>query len=133
MTTQRNEEVTHQAILALDEGLSDRFIELDPNGYFLIKVDLITKQIVVEHFSNDLDDIGRAVDPETGELLSCKGSKKRVPLSVFRASSAKQMGIQLTEGGPPCPITRLDHALYMGRELQRAQECLITGEEYVQD
>ncbi len=121
------------AILKLDEELSQRFIALDPSGYFLIKVDFVTSEIVVEHFSNDLDDLGRAVDPETGELLSCIGGRPRTPRAIFRAISAKQMGIQLTEGDSSFPISCIDHALYMGRELQRAENCLIEGKPYVQD
>ena len=30
-------------------------------------------------------------------------------------------------------ISEVSHALYLGSELQRAQNCLISGEEYVQD
>jgi dihydropteroate synthase len=38
----------------------------------------------------------------------------------------------LTEG-EAVPLSRLDHALYLGRELQKAERCLDTGEPYVQD
>ncbi|WP_414153622.1 DUF4346 domain-containing protein [Prochlorococcus sp. MIT 1341] len=117
----------------LDDELSKRFISLDPRGYFLIRVDYAACQIIVEHYSNNLDDRGRAVDPETGELLACRGGEPRKPIASYRAISAKQMGIKLTEGEKPYPLGRLDHALYMGRELQRAENCLVTGEEYVQD
>ncbi|MCF8135408.1 MAG: DUF4346 domain-containing protein, partial [Synechococcus lacustris] len=30
-------------------------------------------------------------------------------------------------------ISKLDHALYLGRELQRAEACLENGNDYVQD
>ena len=30
-------------------------------------------------------------------------------------------------------ISDISHALYMGRELMRAKQCLITGDEYKQD
>ena len=43
------------------------------------------------------------------------------------------MGIQLTEGDGPHPVSRLDHALYLGRELQKAEQCLRDGSTYVQD
>ncbi|MBJ7252782.1 MAG: DUF4346 domain-containing protein, partial [Acetobacteraceae bacterium] len=33
----------------------------------------------------------------------------------------------------PHPLTCLDHALYLGRELQRAQACLEQKIEYIQD
>jgi dihydropteroate synthase len=31
------------------------------------------------------------------------------------------------------PLSRLDHALYLGRELQKAELCLEQGIDYVQD
>ncbi|MEC9029342.1 MAG: DUF4346 domain-containing protein, partial [Cyanobacteriota bacterium] len=39
----------------------------------------------------------------------------------------------LTEGQGPYPLSKLDHALYLGRELQRAESCLLSGTPYVQD
>jgi dihydropteroate synthase len=38
----------------------------------------------------------------------------------------------LTEGDR-VPLSRLDHALYLGRELQKAELCLERGEPYIQD
>ena len=133
MSTASTSKDNDHEIGSLDDELSKRFIALDPSGYFLVKVDLYRKEIVVEHYSNDLDDLGRAIDPKTGEILACKGSGPRKPLTVFRAKSAKHMGIQLSEGEPPYPISKIDHAMYMGRELQRAEACLKSGSEYIQD
>jgi dihydropteroate synthase len=39
----------------------------------------------------------------------------------------------LTEGEGPHPISCLDHALYLGRELQKAEFSLEHGSEYIQD
>ncbi len=117
----------------IDDSLSQRFIALDSNGYFLVKLDREAQEIVAEHFSNDIDDLGRAIDPETGKLLSCEGELVRAPVAIYRGRSAKELGIRLTEGAGPHPITQLDHALYMGRELQRAEVCLIEGSNYIQD
>ena len=61
------------SIDALDQRLSQRFIALDPNGYFLIKLDRDAAELVLEHFGNTIDDQGLARDSETGEVLSCKG------------------------------------------------------------
>jgi dihydropteroate synthase len=52
---------------------------------------------------------------------------------VYRGRSAKELGIALTEGDGPHPLSRLDHALYLGRELQKAEQCLAAGLPYVQD
>ena len=123
-----------EAIDGLDESLSQRFIALDPKGYFLIKVDRGVAELILEHYGNTIDAKGLAHDPETGEVLSCRGgSRSRSPSAVFRGRSAKEIGIQLTEGEGPHPLSRLDHALYLGRELQKAEHCLRSGVDYVQD
>ena len=117
----------------MDDNYSNRFIELDPAGYFLIKVDKKNQELIVEHFSNDIDELGRATNPETGEPIKCNKNEKRIPKSIFKGKSAKEIGIQLTESNPPHPLTKLDHALYLGRELQKAEECLIQEKAYIQD
>ena len=122
------------AIDAQDARLSQRFIALDPSGYFLIKLDADAGELVLEHYGNTIDDKGLARDSETGEVLSCKGGNRpRQPTAIYRGTSAKQLGIQLTEGDSPHPLSRLDHALYLGRELQKAEQCLRDGRNYVQD
>lgn len=125
---------TVAAIDALDERLSQRFITLDPSGYFLIKVDQQAGELLLEHFGNTIDDKGLAHDPDTGEVLSCRGGGgSRAASTVFRGRSAKEVGIQLTEADGPHPLSRFDHALYLGRELQKAEQCLREGRAYVQD
>ncbi len=118
---------------SLDEALSQRFIALDPSGYFLIKVDAAAGELVAEHYANGIDERGLATDPDTGEVISCRGSDPRAPLATYRGRSAKELGIALTEGEGPHPLSRLDHALYLGRELQKAEHCLVAGLPYVQD
>jgi hypothetical protein len=117
----------------LDDDLSQRFIALDPSGYFLIRIDRESGELVVEHYGNGIDAQGLATDPETGEVLSCRGGAAREPLVTYRAFTAKQLGILLTEGEGPHPVSRLDHALYLGRELQKAEHCLALGLDYIQD
>jgi hypothetical protein len=114
----------------LDERLSKRFIALDPAGYVLIKLDRASGELIVEHYSNG---IGLATDPDTGEVLSCRGAGPRQPQAIYRGRSAKELGMALTEGDGPHPISCLDHALYLGRELQKAEFCLEQGSEYIQD
>ena len=117
----------------LDERLSKRFIALDPAGYFLIKLDRDAGELIAEHYSNSIDDRGLATDPDTGEVLSCRGTGPRQPQAIYRGRSAKVLGMALTEGEGPTPLTCLDHALYLGRELQKAERCLEDGSDYVQD
>ena len=122
-----------QSINLLDEKLSKRQIDLDPKGYFLIKLDYLNNELILEHYLNNIDSTGRAIDPESGEPIGCKTKRPNQPSNVFRGKSAKEVGIQISEGHIPLPISRLDHAVYIGRELQRAEECLKTGQQYIQD
>jgi hypothetical protein len=117
----------------LDEKLSQRFIALDPAGYFLIRVDAAAGELVAEHYGNGIDERGLATDPETGEVLACRGAAARKPLATYRGRSAKELGILLTEAEGPLPLSRLDHALYLGRELQKAELCLQADVPYIQD
>ena len=118
--------------IKIDNNLSNRYIDLDPNGYFIIKVDLEEHKIVLEHFSNKIDEEGYALDPETNEPIKCDSQNKRVSNEIFEGISAKQLGILITEERNDL-ITRFDHALYLGRELQKAEECLYKKLPYIQD
>jgi hypothetical protein len=117
----------------LDDQLSQRSIALDPAGYFLIKLDRTTGELIAEHYGNGINERGLATDPETGEVISCRGAGPRAPLATYRARSAKELGIALTEGPGPHPLSALDHALYLGRELQKAEAALESGADYQQD
>ena len=116
----------------IDNNLSNRYIDLDPSGYFIIKVDLEENKIILEHFLNNINDDGYALDPETNEPIRCDSQNKRVGNAVFKGISAKQLGIMITEERNDL-ITRFDHALYLGRELQKAEECLYKKLPYIQD
>ena len=118
--------------IKMDNDLSNRYIDLDPNGYFIIKVDLEEKKIILEHFLNNINEKGFALDPETNEPIKCDSQSKRVSNEVFEGISAKQIGILITEKRNDL-ITRFDHALYLGRELQKAEECLYKKLPYIQD
>ena len=121
------------SIKLLDAKLSKRQIELDPKGYFLIKIEPKTNELILEHYLNDIDQKGRAIDPKSGEPIGCKTKSRNQPNNIYRGKSAKQLGIQISEGHGPFPISHLDHAIYIGRELQRAEQCLISVKQYIQD
>ena len=118
--------------IKIDNKLSNRYIDLDPSGYFIIKVDLEENKIILEHFLNNINDDGYALDPETNEPIKCDSKTKKVCNEVFKGISAKQLGILITEERNDL-ITRFDHALYLGRELQKAEECLYKKLPYIQD
>tara|TARA_Y100001968_G_scaffold18170_1_gene14341 strand:+ start:985 stop:1386 length:402 start_codon:yes stop_codon:yes gene_type:complete len=122
-----------RSITLIDDKLSKRHIELDPRGYFLIKIEPLTNELILEHYINNIDHQGRAVDPETGKPIDCSTTNPNQPSNIFKGKTAKEVGIQISEGPGPFPLSRLDHAIYIGRELQRAEQCLRTGEQYIQD
>tara|TARA_Y100001968_G_scaffold25135_1_gene19681 strand:- start:728 stop:1129 length:402 start_codon:yes stop_codon:yes gene_type:complete len=121
------------SIKLLDDKLSKRQIDLDPKGYFILKIDFSSNELILEHYLNNIDKNGRAIDPESGEPIGCKTKSRNKPNKIFRGKSAKHLGIQISEGLNPYPISRLDHAIYIGRELQKAEHCLKTGIQYEQD
>jgi dihydropteroate synthase len=118
---------------ALDDTLSNRFIELDPSGYFLIYLDRGMGHICADLYSNTINDRGLACDPETGEPLPCTGKLERKPIQLFRGRTAKELCIEIFEKPSEAVITRLDHAAYLGRELLRAEIALYNGADYIQD
>ena len=69
------EDLIH-SIKLLDDKLSKRQIDLDPKGYFLIKIEPINNELILEHYLNDIDQKGRAIDPESGEPIGCKTKSK---------------------------------------------------------
>jgi len=69
--------------IKIDNNLSNRYIDLDPNGYFIIKVDLDENNIILEHFLNNINDDGYALDPETNEPIRCDSQNKRVCNEFF--------------------------------------------------
>lgn len=118
--------------IAMDNDLSNRYIELDPNGYFIIKVNLQTKQIILEHYLNKINEEGYALDPKTNEPIKCDSKQIKRCNQTFTGISAKEIGIEITEKRKDL-ISRFDHALYLGRELQKAEECLYKKLPYIQD
>lgn len=122
-----------EELTALDHQYSNRHIDLDPAGYFLIYLDREAGLICAKHFSNTISDTGVALDPETGKPLPCNQKLERQAIAIFQGRTAKEIGMEITEKADPKPLTYLDHALYLGREFQKAEQALIQGTEYIQD
>ena len=116
----------------IDKKLSQRDIVLDSSGYFIIKIDQVNKKIVVEHYLNNIDDKGIALDPITNKPIQCDKQNKRQYNKIFEGNTAKEIGILITEKNTNL-ISKFDHALYLGREIQKAEECLLKDQEYIQD
>lgn len=82
-------------------------LQIDPKGYFVIYPDPERNHIVVEHYNND------------GALDSVIEGKD----ITYIYMTAVEMGL----------LSRLDHACYLGKELERAADSLRTGKPYEQD
>lgn len=120
-------------LAALDDQLSKRFIDLDPEGYFIIFLNREAGLICAAHYTNTISEKGLALDPETGKPIPVRGQVQRTPTATFTGRTAKELGMKITEQTQPCPLSRLDHALYLGREFVRAELALIQGTDYIQD
>ncbi|MBF2065961.1 MAG: DUF4346 domain-containing protein [Calothrix sp. C42_A2020_038] len=126
-------ELTLENLAAIDDKLSQRHIDLDPSGYFIIYLDRDAGLICAKHFTNIIDERGLAIDPETGKVIPARGKVQRTHTTVYTGRTAKELCVKLFEETRPCPVTMFDHAAYLGREFVRAETALITGNEYVQD
>jgi len=126
-------------IKKIDDELSKRFIALDPAGYFIIYIDPAQSLIWAKHFTNEVNERGLAVDPETGKVIPAKGKVNREPTYVFKAQTAKQLCVEIFENSNMSTqidipiITMLDHAAYIGREAQKAEWALRHSQVYIQD
>ncbi len=116
----------------IDKELSNRDIDLDPLGYFIIKADLISQKIIVEHYLNNIDRAGIAIDPITNKPIECDSKQERKWNKMFSGNTAKEVGILISEKGDNL-ISKFDHALYIGRELQKAENCILKNCKYIQD
>lgn len=125
--------LTIEDLTAIDEKLSQRHLDLDPVGYFIIYLNREEGLICAKHFTNVIDEHGLAVDPETGKVIPARGKVERTHTTLFSGRTAKELCVKIFEQQEPCPVSLLDHAAYLGREFVRAEYALVTGQEYVQD
>ncbi len=118
---------------SIDDELSKRDLALDPAGYFIIYIDRENKLLVAEHYTNEINDQGLAVDPATGEVIPARGGAKRVPNAIFKGPTAKSVCVQIFENTSPVPVSQFSHSAYLGRELQKAELAMETNTPYLQD
>ncbi len=126
-------DLTVEGLAAIDDKLSQRHIDLDPGGYFIIYLNREEGLIYAKHFTNVIDERGLAVDPETGKVIPARGKVERTHTTVFSGRTAKELSVKIFEETQPPPVTQLNHAAYLGREFVRAEIALVTGQDYVQD
>ncbi len=80
-------------------------VNLDPNGHFTISLE--ESDIVVKHFNPDGQEI-----------------------KEYRSPKAERLQHELYRD---CAISDIGHAIYIGRQLAKAEECLRTGQEYIDE
>ncbi|MFQ3548691.1 MAG: thymidylate synthase [Armatimonadota bacterium] len=80
-------------------------VDLDPNGYFNISID--GKDVIVKHFS-----------PE-GVLIK-----------EYKSDKIERLQHEINRDGI---ISEIGHAIYIGRQLQKAEYCIKNGEEFIQE
>lgn len=90
------------------EGLYSLEFDKDPKGSFTIWIDYHKQKIFVTHLDY----------------------KNNQPDLLFVSSSAREILEEITKRKL---ISKLDHAFYMGRELERAEICLFLGKTYIQN
>ncbi len=122
-----------QEALAIDAELSNRKLELDPSGYWIVYLDRANILICAKHFTNSINQQGLAVDSETGKVIPARGKVNREPMQIFQAKTAKQLCVQIFENSELNLVSMFDHAAYIGRESQKAESALLNNQEYIQD
>lgn len=119
--------------LAIDTELSNRKLQLDPAGYWIIYLDRSNFLICARHFTNSINQQGLAVDPETDKVIPARSKAHRDPDRIFQAKTAKQLCVQIFENSELDLVSMFDHAAYIGRESQKAEWALLNNQEYIQD
>lgn len=97
---------SEQLLKPITGYLSQRVIP-DPAGYFIIYVDRNRQVLSLEHYQND-------------GLLDI----------VIEGKVAAELYYPAIEKGL---VSQLEHAAYLGRELARAEQSLVSGDPFVQD
>ncbi|MGB9619553.1 MAG: thymidylate synthase, partial [Armatimonadota bacterium] len=79
-------------------------VEMDPNGYFVI-----------------------SLDQETHEIVACHVSHEGIQLNEYRSKKAERIQHEIARD---CAISDVNHAIYVGRQLAKAEMCLSTGQAF---
>jgi thymidylate synthase len=123
-----------QEIVACDAGLEigpltviSHSISVDPGRY-----DFAKRVADSRGFAVDIDPNGQftvSVDHDAGEIVLHHTSNEGVPLHEYRARKAERIQHELARD---CAVSDINHAIYVGRQLAKAERCLETGEEFVE-
>lgn len=127
-----NEQAATQAAM-LDKFLSARKLPMDQKGYFMISLDRSVPAIVAKFYSCILNDKGEVCDLE-GNKIPCHGTNRAEPMQTWNGRTAKEVTVEIFERWEhAADVVSVGHAAYVGREVQKAEHCLYSGEYYQQD
>ena len=119
----------------LDKFLSSRPIKMDDKGYFMMKLE--EGKILTTFHSCMINDKGEVCDLEGNKIKCCgdgAGANRPEPMMTWKCRTAKEVTTAIFEEWKAGKdIVSLGHAAYIGREAQRAEQCLYGGSHYQQD
>lgn len=101
-------------------------VALDPKGFFVILLDRKKGEIVVEHYQAEWNE--EAVKNYSGDWRACMKSQKLSKIIIGK--SATDIAHTIIREGL---VSRLEHAAYIGRELQKAEKALKENLPYEQE
>lgn len=121
-----------QEIVAKESGIEigpltviSHSISIDPSKY-----DLAERVAKAKGFSIEMDPNGQfmvTVDQEAGEILVQHMSNEGFVLHEYRSSKAERIQHEIAHD---CAVSDVNHAMYIGRQLAKAENCLKTGEQF---
>jgi|LSQX01.3.fsa_nt_gb thymidylate synthase len=100
-------------------------ISIDPSKY-----DLAERVAKSKSFSVNMDPNGQfmfSVDHDAGEIIAQHISNEGFLLHEYRSAKAERIQHEIARD---CAVSDINHALYLGRQLAKAEICLKTGETY---
>ena len=100
--------------LIIAEKTPEKYVKLDPEGFFVIELDKKENQIRVEYYSN----VYKKERIVSGSLQKVFTGKKTDALCD---TIAKHI-----------PNLQVEHYMYLGREIQKAENALNKNEKYIQ-
>jgi len=101
-------------------------VVLDPKGFFVILLDRNKGEIVVEHYKTEWDK--EAAKKYSGDWRTCMKSHKLD--KIITGKSADEIAHTIIREGL---VSRFEHAAYLGRELQKAENALKNNLPYEQE
>lgn len=117
--------------IRLDKFLSTRSTPMDGKGYFMMCLE--DARIKATFHSCMVNENGEVCDLDGNKISCCNGSKGPEPMKTWKCRTAKELTVSIFEEWESSHIVSAAHAAYIGREAQRAEYCLYSGQHYQQD